>query len=73
MSSPLDARIRNLAREEAAALLAEAPSARGGSDRVAELEQQVSTLTARVEELEKASAPAPAAKRTARKTPETSE
>jgi hypothetical protein len=61
--SALDARIRHLAREELAA--AGAPSATAGPDRVAELEQQLADLTARVEELEQAPT---AAKRAARKT-----
>ncbi len=64
--SALDARIRRLAREELAA--AGGPPAADGPDRVAELEQQLADLTARVDDLEKAAAPAPAAKRTTRKT-----
>lgn len=78
MSSPLDGRIRHIARE----VLAEAggTTAKGltdgipadGDDRLASVEEQLTALTARVEELEKA--PAPTARRTSRKTTaETSE
>lgn len=63
--SALDGRIRTIAREEAAAALDGAPAGAQGPDRVAELEQQLAELTARVEELEKT--PAPVVKRTARK------
>lgn len=75
--SALDGRIRALAREEAQRLFLspeqmEQAKASGvvvtgeQPDRVAELAKQVAELTARVEELEKATTPA--AKRTARKT-----
>jgi len=70
MSSPLDARIRHIAREELAA--AGTPAA-GAPDRVAELEKQLAELTARVDELEKAATPAPTAKRVTRRTTESSE
>lgn len=52
MSSPLDGRIRSIAREEAVTVLgASAPSDSGG-DRVTELEKQVAALTARVARME---------------------
>jgi uncharacterized protein YceH (UPF0502 family) len=72
--SALDHRIRQLAREELAAAGA-APASDGGADRVADLEQQVIALTARVDELEKTSTSTSATKRTARakSSPETSE
>lgn len=77
MSSPLEARIRKIAQEEAATLVGGDPKTVAPAkqpDRVAELEKAVSALGARVEELEKAAAaPSPAAKRTARKTAESSE
>jgi phage shock protein A len=63
--SALDARMRIIAREELANTAA--PEAADSPDRVTELEQQLAALTARVDELEKGAAPAPA-KRTARKT-----
>jgi septal ring factor EnvC (AmiA/AmiB activator) len=46
MSSPLDGRIRKLAREEAAGLLGVAPAqaAAGDGDRVEALEKEVATL-----------------------------
>jgi hypothetical protein len=69
--SALDARIRHLAREELAS--AGGAPASVGPDRVAELEKEVADLTARVNELEKAAAPAPTAKRTPRKTTEPGE
>lgn len=62
--SALDARMRIIAREELASTAA--PKTADGPDRVAKLEQQLTELTARVDELEKSTA-APA-KRTARKT-----
>lgn len=67
--SVLDERIRRIAREEAEGLAESAPGVvlqTSGPDRLAELENQLAALTARVDELEKAAA-APA-KRTARKT-----
>lgn len=67
--SVLDDRIRRIAREEAEGLAEPAPGVvleTSGPDRLAELENQLAALTARVDELEKA-ATAPA-KRTARKT-----
>lgn len=70
MSSPLEARIRTIAQEVASGLADGLP----GSDRLASLEQTVAALGVRLDELEKAvTAPAPAAKRTARKTTESSE
>lgn len=72
--SALDARMRAIAAEVAAGLAAGLPVDERGPDRVAELEKQVTELTARVDDLEKAAAPAPTAKRTAsRKTAETTE
>ena len=78
MSSPLDGRIRHIARE----VLAEAGhptpddatsgTPAGGEDRLAQLEEQVATLTGRVDELEKRSAAAPA-RRGARKTTDADE
>lgn len=61
MSSPLEGRIRALAREEAASILGTAPSAdSSGSDRVAALEAAVTSLhgtllraEARLDDLEK--------------------
>ncbi|WP_327592433.1 hypothetical protein [Streptomyces chartreusis] len=71
MSSPLDARMRSIAHEVAAEFTDGLP---GSNDRTAALEKQLAELTARVDELEKqVAAPAPAAKRTARKTAEPSE
>lgn len=75
MSSPLDARIRNLAREEASAVFLEGVDASGdvnvgNADPVAELKQQLAELTARVEALEKTPA---AARRAPRKSPESGE
>lgn len=62
MSSPLEARMRNIAQEVAAGLADGLP----GSERMDTLEQAVAALGARVEELEKAAAAAPtAAKRAA--------
>lgn len=85
MSSPLDGRIRTLAREEAAALLQDAaPGGNATEDRVASLEQAVTSLhgtvlhlEARLDALDQAAGPAghavqegrPAARRT-RKTSE---
>lgn len=69
MSSPLESRIRKIAGEEVTALLGvgyEAPPAAAGPDRVAELEEQLTALTARVDELEKVAAPSSATKRTPR-------
>ena len=57
MSSPLDARIRKLAREELEAGGSTAAGA-AGSDRVAELEKEVADLRGRLEKLEAVSAPA---------------
>lgn len=72
MSSALDGRIRHIAREEAtAALAAQQPTT--GSDETAELKTQVAALSARVEELEKAAAPAPTPKRATRRNAETAE
>lgn len=79
MSSPLDARIRNLAREEAATLLGD--QAAGGTPGHEDLQQQITDLhehlhhaaTAitrledRLDTLEKAASPAAVAKRAARK------
>jgi hypothetical protein len=70
MSSPLEGRIRHLAREEATAVLAEQPGAGGET---AELKAQVAALTARVEELATALAAAPPPKRTTRRSAETGE
>lgn len=76
MSSPLEARIRNIAREEASTMFATPATAEPHDlnfDRVGELEKRVAELTDRVAELEKA-APTPAPKRTTRaKTAETTE
>jgi len=58
--SALDARMRIIAREVSAELADGLP----GPDRVTELEKQVSELTARVDELEKAPRRAATAKRT---------
>ena len=67
MSSPLDGRIRMLAREEAAALLVDAPAGSDdtGTDRVAALETAVTSLhgtvlrlEARLDALEKTAGPA---------------
>jgi len=45
VSSPLDGRIRAIAREEALAALGDAPAGDGaGADRVATLEQEVTSL-----------------------------
>lgn len=54
MSSPLDGRIRALAREEAASLLGNPTPNRGaaGSDRVAELEKELTELRATVKQFE---------------------
>lgn len=75
--SALDARTRIIAAEVFAELTASGQAtADAGPDRVGGLEKQVAELTARVEDLEKtaAAAPAPAAKRAARsKTTDTSE
>jgi hypothetical protein len=68
--SVLDERMRRIAREELAGGDA-APA--DDTATVTELAQQVAALTTRVEELEKAAGPAPAAKRTARKTAESPE
>lgn len=66
--------MRRIAREEASGYgLNPVLDGDANVDRVAELEQRVAELTARVDELEKAAAPAPAAKRTARKTTESTE
>jgi len=73
--SALNERIRLLAREEATALLGAGPTAaraQEGGGEVAELRAQVEALTARLDVLE-AAAPAPAAKRTGRKTAESTE
>lgn len=77
MSSPLDGRMRAIAREEAAALLDGAPPApeRSASDRVAELEVAVTSLhgtVLRLEERLDALEKIPAQRRT-RKTAEPSE
>ena len=60
MSSPLDGRIRMLAREEAAVLLVDAPAASDNTDRVTALEAAVTglhdtvlRLEARLDALEK--------------------
>lgn len=75
--SALDGRIRALAREEATALLTDGAEVSGMQEaggEVAELRVQVEALTSRLDALEAAAAaPAPAAKRTARKTTDTSE
>lgn len=71
MSSPLDARIRHIAREEASGMftnVANGAPRHADTDRVAELEKQLSALTARVDELEKTAAPAPAARPATRRT-----
>lgn len=57
MSSPLDARIRKLAREEAEGVANSAPAAvleTSGPDRLAELEKEVTDLRTRLEKLENA-------------------
>lgn len=80
MSSPLDNRIRALASEEASKLLLtrEEMEKAGGTadfqappDRVAELEQRLDALIVRVDELAKTSADR--ARRTPRKTTDSSE
>jgi len=57
MSSPLDGRIRALAREEAAALLGDTPAAAEVTDsgEVTALKAEVAELRARLDVLEKAS------------------
>ncbi len=73
--SALDARTRIVAAEVFAELAAGTqPTADAGTDRMADLEKQVATLTARVDELEKATTAA-SAKRTTRTktTPESTE
>lgn len=76
MSSPLDARIRSIAREEASTMFTTPEAAAPQDlnvDRVGELERRIAELTDRVAELEKAAA-APAPKRAPRaKTTETTE
>ena len=69
--SLLDDRMRVIARDELGRFTTDTTDAESGTDRVAELEKQLAALTARVDELEKAT-PAPA-KRTARKTQEPTE
>jgi uncharacterized protein YceH (UPF0502 family) len=69
--SALDARIRRLAREEIEAGGSTAATA-DSPDRVAELEKEVAELRTRLEKLE-ATSSTPAAKRTPRKTAESSE
>ena len=74
MSSPLDARIRKLAREEAEGVVGTAPAFAPdapGPNPVAELEQRLDALTARVDELAKAAADR--GRRAPRKTTDTSE
>ena len=59
MSSPLDGRIRAIAREEAEKALNAAPAAvleTSGPDPLAGLEEQVAELSARIDELEKTAA-----------------
>lgn len=76
MSSPLDGRIRTLAREEAAALLGGTAviTETAGADRVAALEKEVAKLRTRLDALEKAPAQAlqeaPTGTRRTRKTAE---
>lgn len=76
MSSPLEGRIRTLAREEAAALLGAGPDSpkTAAADRVAVLEKEVAELRARLDTLEKAPGQAlqeaPAGTRRTRKTAE---
>lgn len=53
MSSPLDGRIRALAREEATALLGVATPASTGPDPVAALQAEVAELRARLDAVEK--------------------
>lgn len=71
MSSPLDGRIRTLAREEAAALLGVATPNSAAPDRVAELQAEVAELRARLDAVEKKATgqtvPEPAAARRTRK------
>lgn len=73
--SALDGRIRSIAREEAAAVLGDAPPVKpetGGE--VAELRAAVEELTARLDTLESAAAAtATAPKRASRKTAESAE
>lgn len=72
--SALDGRIRTLAREEAAALLADGSAAGTRDSEVAELRAKVEELTARLYALETpAAATSPASKRTSRKTAESTE
>lgn len=82
MSSPLDGRIRALAREEAATLLGStAAGADPGSDRVAALEKAVTSLQdtllrveGRLDAMEKAaSQPSPEARPATRRTRKASE
>jgi hypothetical protein len=76
VSSPLDGRIRVIAREEATALLGVGtPTATAGTDpKLAELEKEVAELRSRLNALEKAPTQAaqetPTATRRARKTAE---
>lgn len=74
--SVLDERIRRIAREEAAGLTGSEPEAFAAKAddvraKLAAVEEEVASLRARLDELEKAPAPTP--KRAPRKAPESSE
>jgi hypothetical protein len=81
MSSPLDARMRLIAREEAAALAGPAPAVQeSGADRLAHLEREVADLRSaleravgRLDAIEQASTDPKPATRRARKTAEPTE
>ena len=60
MSSPLDARIRHIARDEFTGMFTTPATATADADRVAELEREIAELRDRLTQLENA-APAPAA------------
>jgi hypothetical protein len=75
VNSPLDQRMRTIAREEATAAMSGADPALTRSDRVADLEQAVNNLRERLERLEQAPTTGDTAKprRAARKTAEPAE
>lgn len=64
--SALDARMRAIAAEVHAGLASGLPADGDSTDRLTELEAQLAALTARVDELEKTTAPTSATKRTTR-------